>query len=243
MAKLIILLDGKLLREYKVNKDRVTIGRRPASDIHIDNLAVSGEHAQILTVGNDALIEDLNSTNGTIVNKKIIKKHLLQHNDVIELGKYQLKYLQDPALTQTLKPALKMAKPAGEDRVPAPIVTDENPLPAVKKRLEAHLLPRLQPAINPEMPVENPGIAARLQFLSGDSAGQSLLLDKALTTLGAQNAQRALITKRSQGYFISHLEGEQKPLVNGESIGARSQALQHLDQIEVSGIKMEFYLD
>ncbi len=102
MAKLQFSLDGNSLGEFELNKERITIGRRPANDIHIDNLAVSGEHAAITTIGNDSFLEDMNSTNGTLVNNKLIKKHVLQHNDVIEFGKYQLQYINP---TQAKTPA------------------------------------------------------------------------------------------------------------------------------------------
>ncbi len=91
MAKLIFSLDGAFLGEFPLDKDKITVGRRATNDIHIDNLAVSGEHATIVTIGNDSFLEDLGSTNGTLVNGKTIKKHVLQHADVIEFGKYQLK--------------------------------------------------------------------------------------------------------------------------------------------------------
>ena len=100
MAKLQFSLDGNALGEYELNKERTTIGRRPVNDIHIDNLAVSGEHATITTIGDDSFLEDLNSTNGTLVNNKLIKKHVLHHNDVIEFGKYQLLYV-NPAQANT----------------------------------------------------------------------------------------------------------------------------------------------
>src|SRR3954462_7676809 len=95
MAKLIYSLDGAFLGEYPIEKERMTIGRRATNDIHIDNLGVSGEHASILTIGNDSFLEDLDSTNGTLVNGKPIKKHVLQHADVIEFGKFQLKYVNE----------------------------------------------------------------------------------------------------------------------------------------------------
>ena len=73
MAKLHFLLDGNPMGEFELDKERITIGRRPSNQIHIDNLAVSGEHAVIVTIGNDSFLEDLNSTNGTMVNGKAIK--------------------------------------------------------------------------------------------------------------------------------------------------------------------------
>src|SRR5674476_1388320 len=95
MAKLILSMDGLVLKEIPLSKERTTIGRKPHNDIQIDNLAVSGEHAVIVTILADSFLEDLGSTNGTFVNGKNVKKHFLQSNDVIELGKYKLKYISE----------------------------------------------------------------------------------------------------------------------------------------------------
>ena len=95
MAKLILSMDGLVLKEIPLSKERTTIGRKPHNDIQIDNLAVSGEHAVIVTILNDSFMEDLGSTNGTLVNGNSVKKHFLQNNDVIELGKYKLKFIQE----------------------------------------------------------------------------------------------------------------------------------------------------
>ena len=95
MAKLILSMDGLVLKEIPLSKERTTIGRKPHNDIQIDNLAVSGEHAVIVTIRADSFLEDLGSTNGTFVNGKPVKKHFLQNNDVVELGKYRLKYISE----------------------------------------------------------------------------------------------------------------------------------------------------
>ncbi|MGB3937821.1 MAG: FHA domain-containing protein, partial [Burkholderiales bacterium] len=95
MAKLILSMDGLVLKEIPLTKERTTIGRKAHNDIQIDNLAVSGEHAVIVTILNDSFMEDLGSTNGTLVNGNPVKKHFLQNNDVIELGKYKLKFIQE----------------------------------------------------------------------------------------------------------------------------------------------------
>ena len=95
MAKLIMSLDNAVIREVPLDKGRFTIGRKPHNDIQIDNLAVSGEHALIVTILNDSFLEDLGSTNGTLVNGNPVKKHILQTNDVVEIGKYKLKYVND----------------------------------------------------------------------------------------------------------------------------------------------------
>ena len=95
MAKLILSMDGLVLKEIPLSKECTTIGRKIHNDIQIDNLAVSGEHAVIVTSMNDSFMEDLGSTNGTLVNGKLVKKHFLQNNDVVELGKYKLKFIQE----------------------------------------------------------------------------------------------------------------------------------------------------
>jgi len=242
MAKLISLLDGKLLGEYALEKERVTIGRRPSNDIHIDNLAVSGEHAMILTLGNDSFLEDLNSTNGTLVNKKLIKKHVLQHNDLIEFGKYQLKFISAPqvkssnsdgfANTVSIKPAVKNAEAA---KVPS--VTETAPV----KIEQESALPASAP-LQKAMESENLDKSGHIQVLSGDNSGQELLLNKAMVKLGKPGEQLAVITKRPHGYFITHVEGNNYPLVNGQSIGGQAHALKDHDVIELSGMKMEFHL-
>src|SRR5258708_19768462 len=95
MAKLILSMDGLVLKEIPLTKERTTLGRKPHNDIQIDNLAVSGEHAVIVTILNDSFLEDLGSTNGTVVNGNPIKKHFLQNNDIIDLAKYNLKFIAD----------------------------------------------------------------------------------------------------------------------------------------------------
>src|SRR6202048_314043 len=95
MARLMLSLDGQVLAEYNMNKERYTIGRLPDNDIRIDNAAVSGHHSLIINILNDSFLEDLNSTKGTYVNAKLIKKHALQHGDVITVGHHQLRFVED----------------------------------------------------------------------------------------------------------------------------------------------------
>jgi len=239
MAKLIYSLDGAFLGEFPLDKERITIGRRPSNDIHIDNLAVSGEHAVIVTIGNDSFLEDVGSTNGTLVNGKQIKKHVLQHADVIEFGKYQLKYINEKALsnagmgggaedfekTMIIRPsAMKAVAPSA----PAPLVAS-TPSPS------ASALAAPSAAVSGQM-------IGHIQVLTGPSSGKELVLNKALTTLGKPGVQVAVITKRPQGYFITHVEGLNHPIVNGISVGAQAHALNDHDVIELAGVKMEFYL-
>ncbi len=256
MAKLNFSLDGKLLSEFALDKERITIGRRPTNDIHIDNLAVSGEHAMILTMGNDSFLEDLNSTNGTMVNHKLIKKHVLQHNDVIEFGKYQLKYLSD---NQAKKPqtdgfvqTMLVSKPKSADAqnavapVAAAAETATMPVPIQASEQAAEPLPEQtqeeQPLSIPADGLRGAANTARLQVLNGANVGQELMLNRAMVKLGMPGVQLAVITKRPHGYFVSHVEGDKRPLVNGQSIGMQAQALNDLDVIELADLKVEFHL-
>lgn len=258
MAKLQFSLDGNSLGEFELNKERMTIGRRPVNDIHIDNLAVSGEHAAITTIGNDSFLEDMNSTNGTLVNNKSIKKHVLHHNDVIEFGKYQLLYINAaqaklPAShagfenTVVMRPA-KLNVAVEEDSKEKDEKTLESIVDTVKPQVANAAFEKPEPVEKVEaasakvVPAKNISQVARLQMLNGSNAGRELMLSKALTTLGKPGAQVAVVTKRPNGYFITHVEGENVPFINGQKIGLQAHALNHNDVIDIAGAKMEFFL-
>ena len=239
MAKLILSMDGLVLKEITLSKERTTIGRKPHNDIQIDNLAVSGEHAVIVTILNDSFLEDLGSTNGTLVNGQPIKKHFLQPNDVIELGKYKLKYINeapkaaaaaDFEKTMVLRPGT-MPRPA-----PAPVQTSAaSASMATAATAATAAAPAQAPA--PAAPARQGAI----QLLSGANVGKELLLTKALTTLGKPGVQVAVITRRPQGYFITHVEGANFPVVNGKTLDAQAHPLNDHDVIEIAGTKMEFF--
>jgi hypothetical protein len=261
MAKLIFSLDGAFLGEYPLDKERITIGRRPANDIHIDNLAVSGEHASVLTIGSDSFLEDLDSSNGTIVNGKVIKKHVLQHSDVIEIGKYQLKYVSESAIGTVVAPAPQedfektmIIRPSAMKAMEQSAITtanmqstqvQNNGVSATQQNTKSAATTTIIP---PAAPASAAGAIAadatigRLQVLNGSSMGKELVLNKALTTLGKPGVQVAVITKRPQGYFITHVEGQNHPKINEKSVGAQAHALNEHDVIEIAGVKMEFFL-
>jgi pSer/pThr/pTyr-binding forkhead associated (FHA) protein len=330
MAKLILSLDGMVLREYPLTKERTTIGRKPHNDIVIDNLAVSGEHAMIMTILNDSFLEDLGSTNGTLVNGQPVKKHFLQNNDVIELGKYKLKYMAEgvqqaaspdfektmvlrgppggavaggapgakapeesqpvpknfgdtvvnpelmqsqntggslrdaarqaagttgsPAAAETAQPAppsVQPAPPGAQPTAPGQAAAPAQPAPAAQPAAPA--AQPAAPAAQPTAPTAQPaapaaqaaapgGIQGTIQILSGPSAGKELPLSKPLTTLGKPGVQVAVIAKRPQGYFITHVEGASFPVVNGKHLDAQAHPLNDHDVIELAGVKMEFFL-
>ena len=207
MAKIIVTLDGKVLHELTLGRDPIRIGRRPSNDIMLDNLAISGEHAAIVTVAQDSFLEDLNSTNGTLVNGQPVKKHFLQNNDVIELAKYRIKYLSELAESQH-EEGVSLGNGA---------VASEGAMPAT-------------------------GQQATITVLNGASAGKQLALTKILTTLGRAGVQVAVISHRQHGYFLSHVEGVNRPLVNGHAIGMQTHPLGDGDVIELAGTQMQFAL-
>lgn len=242
MAKLILSMDGLVLKEIPLNKERMTIGRRASNDIQIDNLAISGEHAAVVTILSDSFLEDLNSTNGTLINGQPAKKHFLKNNDVIELGKYKLKYLAelmpqadstDYEKTMVLRP--RMMPPTGAAEAPAATAEPRN---SFGDTLAARM-PRPEASPVGAAPVATSGA---IQILNGANAGRELELTKTLTTLGKPGVQVAVIARRPQGYFITHVEGAQFPVLNGQAIDVQAHQLGHHDVIEIAGIKMEFFL-
>ncbi len=243
MAKLIFSLDNAILNEYPLNKERVTIGRRPTNDIHIDNLAVSGEHAAILKRGSNFYIEDQGSTNGTQVNDQLIKSHLLQSGDLIEFGKYELKYVNDGVMRSEGKREAAFEKTIlirpSAMRTMAHAAVESAPVTSMPAAPEPQSTAEAAP-INTST---NTLPVGRIQVLNGSSAGRELVLNKALTTLGKAGVQVAVITRRQNGYFVTHVEGRVFPIVNGTSTGAQACALSDHDVIELAGVKMEFYLD
>ncbi|OGT81407.1 MAG: hypothetical protein A3H91_06715 [Gammaproteobacteria bacterium RIFCSPLOWO2_02_FULL_61_13] len=247
MAKLVLNMNGVVQGEYELNKERLTVGRKPDNDIQIDNLAVSGKHAMIITILDDSFLEDLGSTNGTYVNGKLIKKHALKDGDVIAIGKHELKYVNEHATadddefekTMIIKPGSASAAVAAAKAAEMAVAAAASAAapPAVGAKPGA---PAAAPAAGGGMPL------GRLTVLNGPIAGKELELTKALITLGKPGTQVAVISRRPQGYFLTHIEsdgdGKRYPLVNGEPIGGKAYQLKDSDMIELAGIKMEFSL-
>ncbi|MDP1613857.1 MAG: FHA domain-containing protein [Sulfuritalea sp.] len=258
MAKLILSMETTMLKEIPLTKERTTIGRKPHNDIQIDNLAISGEHAVVITILNDSFLEDLGSTNGTFVNGQSVKKHFLQNGDTIELGKYRLKFVSevpqqtsnaDFEKTMILRPGAAH-KPATEPAAAAPSAPASAAVPAAVPAA-AHMAPAAHVSTSPGMapqPAAAPPAAApalplgAIQLLSGANAGKEMELTKTLTTLGKPGVQVAVIARRPHGYFITHVEGANFPVVNGKALDAQAHQLGDHDVIELAGTKMEFFL-
>ena len=250
MARLILSLDGSVMAEYNMNKERYTIGRLPDNDIRIDNPAVSGHHSLIINILNDSFLEDLNSTNGTYVNGKLIKKHALQHGDVVTVGHHQLRFVDTQSAdgepdefekTMVITPGSAVAAAAAKK---ASAIAPPPAAPAPKASGATATAIRAVPSASAtgEHPVALP--KAKLQGLSGAFAGRELELNKALTTLGRPGVQVAAITRRADGFFIVHVDSGKPndyPHVNGSGIGEQARKLQDNDVILLAGVKMGFF--
>lgn len=219
MPKMIVSIDGVVIKEVQLTKDRTSLGRRPYNDIVIDNLAVSGEHAVLQMSGNDVHLEDLNSTNGTYVNGKAVKKQLLLNNDVVEIGKYKIKYANEAPDAGFDKTMIIKAGSAGLAS-PSAAPSSSNPSQAAS--------------------VSAAAANAAIKVMSGAAAGREVPLVKVVTTIGKPGVAVAAITRRPHGFVIAHVEGVNKPSLNGVPIGGEPVALKNGDMLELAGTQMQF---
>ena len=211
MPKMIVSIDGVVIKEVQLTKDRTSLGRRPYNDIVIDNLAVSGEHAVLQMSGNEVFVEDLNSTNGTYLNGKAVKKQQLNNGDTVEIGKYKIKYVNEAAS-------------AGFEKTM--IIKAGSVAPAAASAA-------------PPAPEGSAGHAA-IKVMSGAAAGREVALVKVVTTIGKPGVAVAAITKRPQGFVVAHVEGDSKPTLNGSPIGVEPVSLKNGDVLELAGTQMQF---
>lgn len=218
MPKMIVSIDGVVIKEVQLTKERTSLGRRPYNDIVIDNLAISGEHAVLQMTGGQVYLEDLNSTNGTYVNGKATKKQLLQDGDVVEVGKYKIKFVNEV-------PFAEMAT-------------------MVESRVEARPLAAAVAPHPLHMPAESPfgmePLHAAIKVLTGAAAGREVPLTKVVTTVGKPGVAVAAITRRHRGFFVHHVEGAGNPALNGSPFGMDPIALKNGDLIELAGTQMQF---
>jgi hypothetical protein len=216
----------RVLDEFPLDRDCITIGRRGDNDIQIDDRAVSGYHCQILTVLNDSFLEDLQSTNGTYVNSKRITKHALHNGDIIILGTHQLQYENELASgedeerydkTMVIRPTLPPQNPQS-DKPSGVAETDGEP--------------------------DSPR-RGHLKILNGTNKDKLFPLTRAMTTLGKPGQQVAAITRRGDKYVIIGVEADadnRYPTVNDSLVSTRSIALNEGDVIQLNGIRMVFHV-
>lgn len=242
MGKLVVTDGTGQTKEVPLNKERVTIGRHSDNDIPLNDKAVSGHHAVVITILQDSFLEDLDSTNGTQVNGKQVAKHPLSHGDVISIGRNTLKYEgevgggdDDFEKTMILKPGqFGAAFDAQVSKVAGPVAA---PPPAAPQ------VPHVGATMTPSVPAAAKPLLGKLRVATGPNQGKELELSKALTTIGKPGVQVAAITRRADGYYIVHVGGQgggARPSVNGKEIDAQARKLNNNDLVELAGTKMTF---
>ena len=215
MPRMIVSIDSVVIKEVKLTKERTTLGRRPYNDIVIDNLAVSGEHAVIHMADDGVEIEDVGSTNGTYVNAKAVTRQELRNGDIVEVGKYKIRFLQEAE---------------GENFEKTMLVKPGMVSPSM-------VAPRAAAAATPQAAVP---LSAVIRVMSGAAAGREVALLKVVTTIGKPGVAVASITKRHQGHVLAHVEGPDRPLLNGTPMGEAPVSLKHGDRITLAGTEMQF---
>ena len=215
MPRMIVSIDSVVIKEVKLTKERTTLGRRPYNDIVIDNLAVSGEHAVIHMTDDGVEIEDVGSTNGTYVNAKAVTRQELRNGDIIEVGKYKIRFLQEAE---------------GENFEKTMLVKPGMVSPSM-------VAPRAAAAATPQAAVP---LSAVIRVMSGAAAGREVALSKVVTTIGKPGVAVASITKRHKGHVLAHVEGPDRPLLNGTPMGEAPVPLKHGDRITLAGTEMQF---
>lgn len=233
MAKFIIKFEDVVIDQLVLKQGDMTIGRRPGSDILLDNLAVSASHASLFTIGEDSFIQDLNSTNGTFVNNKKISKHHLSNGDVVGIGKHALIYVNENA-----------AKSASDSLAKTVIIPPLRP--------EEPIRPTTPPPATPAAPPRAAAQANEAQrnarqgaifVLSGASSGKRIDLTKAVTHLGRSGKMSGMISRNANGsYTLASGTDTEKPKLNGKPLGPRGEELKNGDIIEIAGSRMQFYL-
>ena len=224
MAKLVLSLNGNVLNQYFTDKPVISIGRSSDSDIAIHDALLSREHARINTVGEDHILEDLQSSNGTLVNGVRATRKILRHRDVIGLGSHTLQYLN-----------ARMASDVDLERTMIIQPLSRDGLPAEGKPQAAAPSARTTKTRQPD---------ASIKVLAAEagehSAGTSVHLDRVVTTFGTPGERLIVITRRPQGYFLTHVEGSHLPRLNGKTISAEAHLLHSGDAIEAAGCRLEF---
>lgn len=224
MAKLVVKFNNDVVDHIEIRQGDMKVGRKPGCDVLIDNLAVSGEHANIFTVGDDSFIQDLNSTNGTFINSKRITKHHLRDGDTVTIGKHSLIYLSENVTEET------------EDFAKTVIIN-----PAARENTIPPTAPR--PAVA-EATQRSPKSAVgqgTIFVLGGPNSGRRIDLTKAVTNLGKTGRHAGIITRTDDGYMLTAGEGE-RPMLNGRPVPPAGAKLKNGDIIDVAGTRLQFYL-
>lgn len=251
MSKLVVTDSaGTVLLERELDRERIRIGRRADNDIQLDDLAVSNEHALVTTIRNDSFIQDLNSMNGVRVNGRLIKHHHLQPGDEITIAGFRLRYVHEPWVmpehswvppeTRQLKQATiqAMTRSAGSTLFAVEV---DSGLGLAGDLPDTAMEGPPGEAPTSACPEARPGGAAFIRLVAGPGSGREAQLTRPVTTLGKPGVQTAAISRHGGGYFLTHVEGERYPQVNGVEVGATPQLLKDHDILDIAGTRLEFF--
>jgi len=229
MAKMILKFNDVVIDQIVIKQGDMNIGRRPGSEILLDNMAVSGNHASIFTIGEDSFVQDMNSTNGTFVNNKRIAKHHLENNDVITIGNHSLTYINEKAV----KSGADFAKTV----IINPHKQEEMLAQAGKEAAASAKAPSPSPS-----PVSDTRLGS-LFILSGANNGKRIDLTSAVTNLGRAGKRAGVISRSGHGrYVLLPGDNNEAPRLNGVKVSASGEELKNGDVIEAADSRMQFYL-
>lgn len=214
MSKLTLSFKGRVLKVIPVMRGSMLIGSDPSCTIHIDSLALQPQHARIDTEGNVSQLFDLGSEEGTYVNNEKISQHVLKNDDLIRIGKHTMTYTYEELAEMPEVP------PPMPEVSEEPVVEDDD-------------------SLTMELEVRQ----GFLQIMSGSNLGKTMSLKRAMTNLGKPGVATAIIAKRNEGYYLSHLEGKQPPTIGNRPVGEKPEKLNDGDIIQIGNVKMQFYLE
>ena len=230
MAKLVVSFEETVVGHYFLDKERFTIGRQQDNDIYLDNPGVSSLHAVIVTISNDHVLEDSASTNGVLVNGEKITKCILQNQDVVDLSGYRLKYVNQRAMSD---------RDFDKTMITRAVELEEGGSLGHRPRLAK---PLLATAVSSARSLKTSFPLGGVQIMSGQQAGEDILISSPLKTFGQPGVQVVMISRRPHGYYATHVEGKKHPRVNGKSIGTEAWLLAENDLIEVGEVELKFFL-
>lgn len=234
MAKIIIKFNNDVVDHIDLKQGDMKIGRKPGCEIHIDNLSVSGEHANIFTVGEDSFVQDLGSTNGTFINNKKITKHHLKNGDTVVIGKHSLIYFTDSARASAPPDEFAKTVIINPSRTVEPKPAPTAPTDAAAITLET------KPKDMPKSVPDQLRVGA-LFVLSGMNSGKRIDLTKKITNLGSAGKRAGAITQTTDGFVLAP-GADEVPKLNGRPIPSEGSRLKNGDVIEVAGTRLQFYL-
>jgi predicted component of type VI protein secretion system len=264
VGKLVLFLPDGTAQHIKLDRERLTIGRRPDNDVFMPQPAVSGEHAAVTTILEDSFLEDLGSTNGTLVNGKAITKHFLRDRDQIDIGREILVYLADES-AKIKAPPRRTERPAGDARSPTapsgasgargkprsdvPTLTGQS-VDAIQRVVAAEIessateeTPKTAPrpilAVESRKPTAKNASEPSIRVMTGMAAGRMLSLRESETVIGRPGVQVVALRRGTDGFRVIPIEGAVAPRINGEPVPPDGQPLVAGDILEVAGATLQ----